>query len=107
MAGNAWLGNSVSVILPYAHLAPTSGPAESGPHMKSQIGKLGWLLVALLGAFAYVVLATHRQEHLNSAYILIAALCSYAIGYRFYSKWVAARVLVLNELGRASCRERV
>src|SRR4029077_3648656 len=30
-------------------------------------------------------------------YILIAALCSYAIGYRFYSKWIAARVLALDD----------
>src|ERR1700744_3876211 len=36
---------------------------------------------------------------MNSAYILIAALCSYAIGYRFYSKWIAARVLMFNDRG--------
>src|SRR6476469_8538985 len=71
--------------------------------MKSPIAKLGWLLVALLGAFAYVVLALHRQEHLNSAYILIAALCSYAIGFRFYSKWIATRVLVLDDRRATPC----
>src|SRR4051812_15604603 len=71
--------------------------------MKSLIRKLGWLLVALLGAFAYIVLATHRQEHLNSAYILIAALCSYTIGYRFYSKWIAASVLALNDRRATPC----
>ena len=45
----------------------------------------------------------HRGEALNSAYILIAALCSYAIGYRFYSKWLAARVLVLNDRRATPC----
>src|SRR5258705_7568786 len=71
--------------------------------MKSLANKLLWIGVALLGAFAYLVLALHRQEHLNSAYILIAALCSYAIGYRFYSKWIAARVLALDERRATPC----
>src|SRR5438445_6415384 len=56
-----------------------------------------WVLVALAAAWAYATVALHRGEHLNSAYILIAALCSYAVGYRFYSKWIAARVLTLND----------
>ncbi len=56
-----------------------------------------WLLVALAGGLAYAVLAVRRGEGLNSAWILIAALCTYAIGYRFYSKWIAARVLMLND----------
>jgi len=58
---------------------------------------IAWLAVALLGAFAYVTLAVKRGEPVNSAYILIAAVCTYAIGYRFYSKWIAARVLALND----------
>src|SRR6476660_3600614 len=69
----------------------------------TSLSKAVWLLVALLGAFAYVVLAIQRQEHLNSAYILIAALCSYAIGYRFYSKWVATRVLLLDDHRATPC----
>src|SRR6476646_4112341 len=69
----------------------------------TSLSKAVWLLVAVLGAFAYLVLALHRQEHLNSAYILIAALCSYAIGYRFYSKWIAARVLALDERRATPC----
>src|SRR5438876_9784760 len=62
-----------------------------------------WLAIALLGAWAYIVLATGRGEPVNSAYLLIAALCSYAIGYRFYSKWIAARVLVLNDRRATPC----
>src|SRR3954453_21030831 len=71
--------------------------------MNSGLSKAAWLIVALLGAFSYLVLALHRQEHLNSAYILIAALCSYAIGFRFYSKWIAARVLTLNDRRATPC----
>ena len=65
--------------------------------MKSATRVLGWLAVALLGAFAFGVLALHRGETLNSVYLLIAALCAYAIAYLFYSKpalyqaWVHAR----------------
>src|SRR5918912_772800 len=62
-----------------------------------------WIAVAVLGAFAFGTLALHRGEPLNSAYILLAALCSYAIGYRFYSKWVAARVLTLNDRRATPC----
>src|SRR5512137_100390 len=71
--------------------------------MKNAVSKLVWFLVAALGVQAYVVLALHRGETINSAYILIAALCSYAIGYRFYSKWLAARVLMLEERRAAPC----
>src|SRR5437867_4390322 len=62
-----------------------------------------WILVVLAAAWAYAVVALHRGERLNSAYILIAALCSYAIGYRFYSKWIAARVLMLNDRRATPC----
>src|SRR5881296_407977 len=71
--------------------------------MKRAAANLFWMLLALAGAGAYATLALHRGEHLNSAYILIAALCSYAIGYRFYSKWIAARVLMLNDRRATPC----
>jgi carbon starvation protein len=62
-----------------------------------------WVLLAVAGAIAYVTLAIPRHESVNSAYILIAAICSYMIGYRFYSKWIAARVLVLNDRRATPC----
>src|SRR6266508_368975 len=62
-----------------------------------------WIIVALLGAWAYAVLAFRRAEAINSAYILTAALCSYAIGFRFYSKWIAARILALNDRRATPC----
>jgi len=72
-------------------------------HVKKFLSLLIWLAVALLGAFAYLVMATRRGEPLNSAYILIAALCTYAIGYRFYSKWIAAKVLALEDRRATPC----
>ena len=71
--------------------------------MKKALAKLLWLLIALICGWAYAVLASHRGEGLNSAYILAAALCSYAIGYRFYSKWIAVRVLMLQDRRATPC----
>jgi carbon starvation protein len=71
--------------------------------MKKVLANVWWFLVAVAGAWAYATLALHRGETLNSAYILVAALCSYAIGYRFYSKWVAARVLMLDDRRATPC----
>ena len=71
--------------------------------MKKFLGPLLWFAVALLGAWAYLTLALHRGERINSAFILVAALCTYAIGYRFYSKWIAARVLTLNDRRATPC----
>lgn len=58
---------------------------------------LVWPAFAALGAWAYWVLASNRQEPVNSAYLLIAAACTWAIGYRFYSKWIAVRLLMLDD----------
>jgi hypothetical protein len=71
--------------------------------LKRALASLLWIAVVVAGASAYAMLALHRSEQLNSAYILVAALCSYAIGYRFYSKWIAARVLTLNDQRATPC----
>ena len=58
--------------------------------------KLGWILIALLGAFAVAGIAVNRGESINAMWIVVAATCVYAIGYRFYSSWIAARVLSVD-----------
>ncbi|MCX7872284.1 MAG: carbon starvation protein A [Verrucomicrobiae bacterium] len=62
-----------------------------------------WVLFSLCGAWAYATIAFHRNEHINSVYILIAAICSYVIGFRFYSKWIAAKVLALDDKRATPC----
>src|SRR5687767_10891632 len=62
-----------------------------------------WIVVAALGAWGYAILALHRGERISSVYILLAALCTYAIGYRFYSKWIAAKVLALDDRRATPC----
>ncbi len=71
--------------------------------MKKAVVLLFWILLALAGAWTYATLAFRRGESLNSAYILVAAICSYAIGYRFYSKWIAVRLLMLNDRRATPC----
>ncbi len=71
--------------------------------MKKLLSTLLWFAITLAGAWAFATLATQRGERINSAYILIAAFCTYAIGYRFYSKWIAARVLMLNDRRATPC----
>ncbi len=56
-----------------------------------------WLGIGLLGAAAVAVLAFARGEPVNALWIVTAGLCAVAISYRFYSKWLAAKVLVLND----------
>ncbi|RIL04771.1 MAG: carbon starvation protein A [Proteobacteria bacterium] len=55
-----------------------------------------WSAVALLGATALAMIATHRGEAISSAWFLAAALCTYAIGYRFYSAALAAHAFALD-----------
>lgn len=71
--------------------------------MKKVGSWLVWSLVILVGTWAYVLLATRRGEPINSSTLLVAAICSYAIGYRFYSKWIAARVLALDDRRATPC----
>ena len=45
-----------------------------------------WVAIALLGGVAWVMLAVVRGEHVNAVWFVFAAVCTYLIGYRFYSK---------------------
>ena len=72
-----------------------------------KIGKvLIWIVVGVMGAMALATIAFHRHEAINAMWLVVAALCSYALGYRFYSKFVAAKVLTLDAM-RATPAERL
>jgi carbon starvation protein len=60
----------------------------------------------VLCALAVATIALHRGEQINAMWMVIAAACSYALGYRFYSKFIAAKVLALDAL-RATPAERL
>jgi carbon starvation protein len=59
--------------------------------------KLLWFAVSALGLWAIVVLALSRGERISALWIIVAGLCALCISYRFYSKWLAAKVLALND----------
>src|SRR5213079_513351 len=59
--------------------------------------KLLWCAVTLLGFGAVCVLALSRGEQISALWIIVAGLCATSISYRFYSKWLATKVLVLND----------
>jgi carbon starvation protein len=65
-----------------------------------------WVVVALVGAVAWTVLALSRGEQVSALWILFAALSSYAIAYRFYSRFLAYRVLEVDDT-RATPAERL
>ena len=65
-----------------------------------------WLLIALTGAAAVGSIALSRGESINSLWFVVAAICVYAIGYRFYSAFIAAKVLMLDA-SRATPAERL
>ena len=65
-----------------------------------------WLGISLLGAVALGIIALHRGESINAMWLVVAAVCTYAVGYRFYSKFVAAKVLA-RDATRATPAERL
>jgi carbon starvation protein len=65
-----------------------------------------WIAVAAGGALSIAVIALRRGESINAMWLVVAAGCCYSLGYRFYSKFLAAKVLVLDPL-RATPAERL
>jgi carbon starvation protein len=67
---------------------------------------LGWLLVALVGAGAFAWLALSRGEQVSAAWLVTAAVCTYLVAYRFYSRFIAAKIFALDA-NRATPAERL
>ncbi|MEP6602691.1 MAG: carbon starvation CstA family protein [Spartobacteria bacterium] len=59
--------------------------------------KLIWVAVTIVGLISIYILAVSRGEQVSALWIVIAGVCASAISYRFYSKWLATKVLVLND----------
>jgi carbon starvation protein len=59
--------------------------------------RLLWFAVSALGVLAIAILALSRGEQISALWIIVAGACALSISYRFYSKWLAAKVLVLND----------
>src|SRR6201981_1701324 len=65
-----------------------------------------WAAVGIAGTLSVATIALHRGEEINAMWLVVAAVCSYALGYRFYSRFIAAKVLALDAM-RATPAERL
>jgi len=74
--------------------------------MNKSLRILAWAAVAVVGAVATAVVAVHRDEPINALWLIVAATCSYALGYRFYCKFIAAKILAVDAM-RATPAERL
>ena len=66
---------------------------------------LAWILISVLGAVGWGVLALHQGETINAAWLVLAAVGTYLVGYRYYSLFLARRVFELDDR-RATPAER-
>jgi len=62
----------------------------------SPLSKLIWVIVAIIGAVSFGILAVSKGEHVNAVWLVLAAVCVYSIAYRFYSLFIANKVFELN-----------
>jgi carbon starvation protein len=56
-----------------------------------------WGLISVLGAAGFAILALNRGETVNAVWLIVAAVCTYAVAYRFYSKFIARKVFGLDD----------
>ncbi|MBI1174476.1 MAG: carbon starvation protein A [Sideroxydans sp.] len=73
---------------------------------KSLSSTLFWIAISLLGAAALGGIALNRGEPVNALWFVAAAGCTYALAYRFYAAWIAAKVLCVDT-SRATPAERL
>ncbi|MFF3372415.1 carbon starvation CstA family protein [Streptomyces sp. NPDC002680] len=94
--------------MPESALPASEGPPNqpSGSPRMSPRSLLLWTTVALAGAVGWGVLALARGEAISAVWLVVAALGSYAIAYRFYSRFVVRRVLKPDD-SRATPAERL
>jgi len=65
--------------------------------MKKGGSILLWLVIAIVGAMSLASLALGRGENVSAVWLVTAAVCVYFIAYRFYSKFIADKVLQLDD----------
>ncbi len=74
--------------------------------MKRIVGHVAWGAVAIAAAFFLGGIAIDRGEPVNSMWLVLAAVCTYLVGFRFYAKFIAAKVMMLDN-NRATPAERL
>src|SRR3712207_5767198 len=75
--------------------------------MGNRLGRYAiWVIVAIVGAVCWGMLALARGETVNAGWLLFAAIASYAIAYRFYARFIQTKVLETDD-SRATPAERL
>src|ERR1700732_1820893 len=74
--------------------------------MKKILGHTFWALISVAAAFFLAGIAMNNGEPVNSFWLVLAAACTYIVGFRFYAKFIAAKVMVLDNQ-RATPAERL
>ena len=64
--------------------------------MNRLVGHIAWFAVAVLGAFALGTVALQRGEAINALWIVVAAVAIYLVAYRYYSLFIATKVMQLD-----------
>ncbi|MET8680586.1 carbon starvation CstA family protein [Streptomyces sp. NPDC004647] len=85
---------------------PEPAPPNAPKRSVNPVSVAIWALVAMIGAAGWSVLALSRGEEVSAVWMVAAALGSYAIAYRFYSRFIAKRVLKVDRT-RATPAERL
>src|SRR5258707_13323942 len=70
------------------------------------IGHVVWVFVSIVAGLCVAGMAINGGEPINSMWIVVAAVCTYAVGFRFYAKFIAAKVMTLDNR-RATPAERL
>ncbi len=70
------------------------------------MARAAWAAISVAAAYFLGSIALDRGEPVNSMWLVLAAACTFLVGYRFYGKFIAAKVMVLDDL-RATPAERL
>src|SRR5947199_105975 len=74
--------------------------------MKKILGHVLWAAIAVLAALCLAAIALNRNEHINSFWLVVASACTYLVGFRFYARFLSAKVMGLDDK-RATPAERL
>ena len=73
--------------------------------MRKIVSAFVWIVIAVIGAGALAAIALQRNERISATWFVVAAACFYLVAYRFYSAFLAAKLVALDD-SRATPAER-
>ena len=79
-------------------LAARTTTRTYSPSMRRFYSTVCWIAVSIGGAVALARLALSRGETISAGWLLAAALCTYAVGYRFYGRLITTKIFAVNDL---------